>query len=189
MAARPLEEPTYVAACGIGFGGGQCLSLVDYVTVIEPARIGRPVPEDVRVAYAASASGKRNGWLSDSGGQGSRSARLTMPARYLALVVVLIVSLATVAHTQPSKTARVGVLASSTEANFGPNVKTFREALRAAGWVEGRNLTLDVRYAGEQYGRLPELAADLVRLDVDVLVSLGIPRPWLPGARRRPFPS
>ena len=51
----------------------------------------------------------------------------------------------------------------------------FREALRTAGWVEGQNLTLDVRYAGERYARLPELAAELVRLKVDVIASLGTP--------------
>jgi putative ABC transport system substrate-binding protein len=69
----------------------------------------------------------------------------------------------------------VGVLASSSEANFGPNVDIIREALRAAGWVEGRNLTLDVRYPGEHYATLPELAAELVRRRVDVLVCLGTP--------------
>jgi len=78
-------------------------------------------------------------------------------------------------HAQPAKPARVGVLASSTEANFAPSVKVFREALHAAGWVEGQNLTLDVRYPGEQYARLPELAAELVSLKVDVLASLGTP--------------
>ena len=78
-------------------------------------------------------------------------------------------------HAQPSKSARVGVLASSSEANFEPSVKVFREALQAAGWVEGRNLTLEVRYPGDQYARLPELAAELVRLKVDVLASLGTP--------------
>ena len=51
---------------------------------------------------------------------------------------------------QAAKVYRVGVLASSTEANFEPSVKVFREALQAAGWLEGRNLTLDVRYPGEQ---------------------------------------
>src|SRR5215467_11019979 len=106
-------------------------------------------------------------------GQGCRGAPLTTRARYLA--VALMLPLATDVCAQPSKTARVGVLASSTEANFGPNVKVFREALGAAGWVEGRNLTLDVRYAGEQYARLPELATELVRLEVDVLVTLGTP--------------
>jgi putative tryptophan/tyrosine transport system substrate-binding protein len=78
-------------------------------------------------------------------------------------------------RAQPPKAARVGVLASSTEANFAPSIKVFREALHAAGWVEGQNLTVDVRYPGEQYDRLPELAAELVRLKVDVLVSLGTP--------------
>jgi putative ABC transport system substrate-binding protein len=69
----------------------------------------------------------------------------------------------------------VGVLASSTEANFEPSVKVFREALQAAGWLEGRNLTLDVRYPGEQYARLQELATELVGLKVDVLATLGTP--------------
>jgi len=93
----------------------------------------------------------------------------------LVLMVAVSMSLATHALAQAPKTARVGILASSTEANFGPNVKALREALSAAGWVEGRNLVLHVRYAGEQYGRLPEQATELVKLEVDVLVSLGTP--------------
>ncbi len=80
-----------------------------------------------------------------------------------------------VVNAQPSKHARVGVLASSTEANFGPSVKVFVAGLAAAGWVEGRNLTLDVRYAGEQYARLSALAAELVKLKVDVTACLGTP--------------
>lgn len=79
------------------------------------------------------------------------------------------------AQVEPGKMARVGVLASSSETNFGASVKAFREALRDAGWVEGRNLTLDVRYGDEEYARLPELAADLVRLKVDVIASMGTP--------------
>jgi putative ABC transport system substrate-binding protein len=74
-----------------------------------------------------------------------------------------------------TRTARVGVLASSTEENFAPNVQVFREALRTAGWVEGQNLLLEVRYAGDGYARLPELAAELVKLKVDVIASLGTP--------------
>jgi len=98
--------------------------------------------------------------------------------RRIGLAVVLPVSLILAplaAQAQQSgKVYRVGVLASSTEANFGPSVKVFREALHAAGWVEGRNLMLDVRYP-EQYARLPELATELVGLKVDVLASLGTP--------------
>jgi putative ABC transport system substrate-binding protein len=80
-----------------------------------------------------------------------------------------------IACAQPPNHALVGVLASSTEANFEPSVKVFREALHAVGWVEGQNLTLEVRYPGEQYARLPDLATDLVRLKVHVLASLGTP--------------
>jgi putative ABC transport system substrate-binding protein len=98
-----------------------------------------------------------------------------MVIQHLVVAVALVLSLATDAHAQPPKTARVGVLASSTEGNFGPSVQVFREALGAAGWVEGRNLTLLVRYPGEQYGRLPELASELVGLDVNVLATLGTP--------------
>jgi ABC-type uncharacterized transport system substrate-binding protein len=76
---------------------------------------------------------------------------------------------------QAGKAYRVGVLASSTEANFELSVKVFREGLHAAGWVEGRNLTLDVRYPGDQYTRLQELANELVKLKVDVLATLGTP--------------
>src|SRR5262249_26304875 len=67
---------------------------------------------------------------------------------------LFIVSLAALVHprmarAQPAgKTARVAVLASGTEGNFAPSVAVFREALAKAGWIEGQNLTLDVRYAG-----------------------------------------
>jgi putative ABC transport system substrate-binding protein len=96
-----------------------------------------------------------------------------------ALTVVLTTALLAAplaARAQPAgKVSRVGVLASSTPANFEPGVKAFREALHAAGWVEGRNLTVEARYPGPQYGPLPELAAELVRLNVDVLATLGTP--------------
>ena len=79
------------------------------------------------------------------------------------------------ARAQPPKMARVGVLLSSTEFNFGPSVKVFREALKAAGWVEGQNLALEVRYPGGRYTKLPEIAAELVKLKVDVIASMGSP--------------
>jgi hypothetical protein len=90
---------------------------------------------------------------------------------------------------QIGKVYRVGVLASSTESNFGPSVRIFRQALYAAGWVEGRNLTLDVRYPGDQYARLQELANELVKLKVDVLASLGTRQRWQQRARQRRFRS
>jgi len=80
------------------------------------------------------------------------------------------------ARAQPATArARVGVLASGTEGNFGPNIKIFTETLRTAGWVEGQNLSLDVRYPGSQYEQLPRLMAELLALKPDVIASMGTP--------------
>jgi putative tryptophan/tyrosine transport system substrate-binding protein len=73
-----------------------------------------------------------------------------------------------------ARTARVGILASSTEDPFATNVGVFRQALHELGWVDGRNVALAVRYA-DAYQRLPVLAAELVRLDVDVIFAMGSP--------------
>jgi putative ABC transport system substrate-binding protein len=51
--------------------------------------------------------------------------------------------------------------------------EAFREAMRELGYAEGRNLSLETRWAGDQYARYATLAADLVRLKVDVIVTLG----------------
>lgn len=69
----------------------------------------------------------------------------------------------------------MGILASSGEAAFAPNVDVFRKALRDLGWIEGRNLSLEVRYAAEGYQRLPALASELVGLNVDVIFALASP--------------
>jgi putative ABC transport system substrate-binding protein len=78
---------------------------------------------------------------------------------------------------QPGKVWRVGFLAARQvdtlegDAMFAP----FPGALRELGYVEGRNLVIELRSAGGRYERLPELAADLVRLKVDVIVAAGAP--------------
>ena len=97
--------------------------------------------------------------------------------RILLLVAVALHALVATeaSRAEPPKHARVGILASSSETNFGPSVRIFREALHAAGWVEGQNLTVEVRYPGGQYAQLPDLAAELVRLKVDVFATLGTP--------------
>lgn len=79
------------------------------------------------------------------------------------------------AFPQSAKTARVGLLAASTEETFAPNVKVFRKGLRDLGWVEGQNLTIEARYGRDQYDQLPDLAAALVKLEVDVIVALATP--------------
>jgi putative tryptophan/tyrosine transport system substrate-binding protein len=98
-----------------------------------------------------------------------------MSLRFAVIVAVGLCMAPRVAAAQtPSKTYRVGVLASGPETNFAPSIKVFREALQGAGWVEGQNLALDVRYSST-YAQLQQLAIDLVRLKVDVIAALGTP--------------
>src|SRR5213595_1165590 len=71
----------------------------------------------------------------------------------------------------PARSARVGYLILSTAQANARVEEEFRAGLRALGYVEGQNLTIEARYADEAADRLPELAAELVRLPVDVLVT------------------
>jgi putative ABC transport system substrate-binding protein len=104
------------------------------------------------------------------GSDGVRSA----PIRSIALVAVLLLAAPLVAGAQPAgKVHRIGLLDSgppSPAAGTASQWEAFREGLRAFGYVEGRSLTIHSRWADEKYERLPSLAAELVRLDVDVIV-------------------
>jgi putative ABC transport system substrate-binding protein len=63
----------------------------------------------------------------------------------------------------------------STPAAWAPRVDAFRAGLRDLGYVEGKNIVIEFRFAQGQYDRLPELAAELVRLKVDVIVTHSAP--------------
>src|SRR5215813_5258601 len=76
---------------------------------------------------------------------------------------------------QSAKGPRLGLLMGSSESFVAPYVGIFRQALRALGHVEGENIAIEYRYADGHYDRLPVLAADLVRLKVDIVVTEGTP--------------
>ena len=71
---------------------------------------------------------------------------------------------------QAGKISRVGVL-SGGPAKPNPSLDAFRQSLLALGWVEGRNVTIEARFADGKMDRLAGLALDLVRLDVQVIVA------------------
>ena len=73
---------------------------------------------------------------------------------------------------RPSRAARLGVLL-YTDPGADPNTRALREGLRARGYVEGQNLSIDYRSAEAHRERLPELAADLVRAKPDLIFALG----------------
>ena len=73
-----------------------------------------------------------------------------------------------------STVPRIGILFQDTIAEVStPLWEAFRQGMRDLGYVEGKNIVLEYRFAARQYERLPELAAELVRLPVDVLVTAG----------------
>ena len=76
---------------------------------------------------------------------------------------------------QAGKVPRIGLLRDGTPAQRAPMDIAFRQALRDLGYVEGQNVVIEARYTGEQIGRLPEIAAELVRLKVDIIVTSGTP--------------
>jgi len=77
---------------------------------------------------------------------------------------------------QPAATMpRIGFLGVSTPAAWAPRVDAFRAGLRDLGYVEGKNIVVEFRFAQGRYDRLPELAAELVRLKVDVIVTHSAP--------------
>jgi putative ABC transport system substrate-binding protein len=69
------------------------------------------------------------------------------------------------------KVWRLGFLGATSLSGYSGQVAAFREGLRDLGYIEGKNLAVDFRWAEGQYARLPELAVELVRLKPDVLVT------------------
>jgi len=72
---------------------------------------------------------------------------------------------------QPKKVPRIGYLAGSTPDAQSARIGAFRQGLREPGYVEGKNIVFEYRYAEGKLDRLSELGAELVRLKVDVIVS------------------
>jgi putative tryptophan/tyrosine transport system substrate-binding protein len=87
------------------------------------------------------------------------------------LAVGLLVAPLAANAQQPGKVYRIGVLATT----YWPPFDSFRDGLRQLGYVEGHNMTLEYRWAEQRTTQFPDLAADLMRLKVDIIVTWGTP--------------
>jgi len=74
---------------------------------------------------------------------------------------------------QPAKIPRVGYLSASSASEAFPRAEAFRQGMRELGYIEGKNVVIDFRYVDENFDKLPALAAELVHLKVDVIVTAG----------------
>ena len=76
---------------------------------------------------------------------------------------------------QTGKVPRIGFLDASNASGIAVLLDAFRQELLKLGWIEGKNITIEYRFAEQKRERVPELAADLVRLKVDLIVASGTP--------------
>ena len=94
--------------------------------------------------------------------------------RRIVICLPLTLLLFTVAEAQqPAKVPRIGILSASDPSLNPDRTEAFRQGLRELGYVEGKDIVIEYRYAEGKFDRLPALAAELVRLKVDVIVTRG----------------
>src|SRR6266536_1384090 len=102
-----------------------------------------------------------------------------MNRRLLWLLTVLLLASSHLAEAQqPKKIPRIGYLATGSANTGKTNLEAFRQGLRDLGYIEGKNLRVEYRFAEEKQDRVPGLVAELLQLKVDVLFV-----PSLPGIR------
>jgi putative tryptophan/tyrosine transport system substrate-binding protein len=92
----------------------------------------------------------------------------------LALALAILAAPLAVGAQQPARGYRIGYIAISPP-DASPSFEAFRQGLRELGWLEGRNVVIEYRYSAGRSERFPALAAELVRLKVDVIVTNAAP--------------
>jgi putative tryptophan/tyrosine transport system substrate-binding protein len=95
------------------------------------------------------------------------------------LAVFLVVGVGLAQAQQAKKVSRIGFLGASSASALAARTEAFRQGLRELGYLEGKNIVIEWRSAEGKLDRLPALAAELVRLKVDVIVTTG-PSPTRP---------
>jgi putative ABC transport system substrate-binding protein len=90
-----------------------------------------------------------------------------------AIFVALTVCGARAQAQQPTKVPRIGFLTATSPSAISDRLKAFRQGLRELGHVEGKTILFEYRFAEGKFDRLPELAAELVRLNIDIIVVSG----------------
>jgi ABC-type uncharacterized transport system substrate-binding protein len=93
----------------------------------------------------------------------------------VSIIAFVLVADGAVAYAQTAKVVRIGFLGPTSAASNAGRMEALRAGLRDLGYLEGKNLVIESRWAEGKFDRLPELAAELVRLHVDVILTAGTP--------------
>lgn len=114
--------------------------------------------------------------VSSSIGEG-RVVKPTVLGVVAVLTLASLVAVSAAAEAQqPVRVARIGVLSPGPSLSEpSPRFEAFRRVLREHGWIEGRNIAIEWRFAEGKIQRLPDLAAELIRLKVDVIFAINTP--------------
>jgi putative tryptophan/tyrosine transport system substrate-binding protein len=92
------------------------------------------------------------------------------------LIVLVLLAVAVIADAQQlQKVPRIGMLEPGTSASNSARIEAFRQGLRDLGYIEGQNITIEYRYADGKNERIPDLAAELVNLKVDLIMTSQTP--------------
>ena len=166
------------------------LSLVTFLTPCGHRPIEIPQPNSLtrnRVCYRLPPVAI--GYGGDFGGaypkgRKPRGRHWTAAIRHARRGAAATVSLAQVVLAQQQATPVIGFLHGASPERFAPMVTALRQGLKEAGYVDGRNVAIEFRWAEGHYDRLPSLAAELVRRQVAVIITAGTLRHLRP--RRRP---
>jgi putative ABC transport system substrate-binding protein len=91
------------------------------------------------------------------------------------LLIILTLACVHPVEAQQPKVYRVGFLSARSSSSESTRAEAFRQGLRELGYIEGKNIIIDYRFAEGKYERLPDLATESIRLKVDVILTLGVP--------------
>jgi putative ABC transport system substrate-binding protein len=89
----------------------------------------------------------------------------------LILGFILMIDSVSAQAQQPARIPRIGILIASPASTFSARIEAFRQRLRELGYVEGKNILIEYRYGEGKLERMHDLAAELVQLKVDVIVT------------------
>ena len=90
-----------------------------------------------------------------------------------ALLALILTTIHLAVAQQPKKVSRIGFLSVTSPSTISDRTEAFRQGLRELGYVEGKNIVIEWRWAEGKLDRLPDLAAEIVHLKVDIIVSPG----------------